>query len=155
MIFVKTNNVEETVKLGELLGSFAQKGDCICLDGDLGAGKTHLTKGIAIGLGIDEEITSPTFTIVQEYESSLPLFHFDWYRLADEDELYAMGFSDYGRRGGVMVIEWAYNIPSALPKDYLHIRISYGESEDERVLCFEANGKRAQELAKIAAEKIR
>ena len=149
-----TKSVEETIGVGRWAGMLAKAGCCICLDGDLGSGKTHLTKGIALGLGVDEAITSPTFTIVQEYESHLPLFHFDWYRLEDEEELFAMGFSDYLRRDGVMVIEWAEHIASALPSDRLHIRLSYGEKENERILSMESFGKTSSKLLQGLKAKL-
>ena len=84
--------VEETYKIGELLGTLVSPGDIICLIGDLGTGKTHLTKGIANGLGIEDHVTSPTFTIVNEYTGRLKLYHFDVYRVNDPDEIEAIGF---------------------------------------------------------------
>lgn len=143
---IKTNHVDRTVMIGKLLGSLLQNGDCICLDGDLGAGKTHLTKGIALGLGISEDITSPTFTIVQEYDAAIKLFHFDVYRLSDEQELYEIGFSDYLNREGALVIEWASNVNSLLPKDRLDIQLSYTSQPDERILDIKANGVQSEIL---------
>ena len=91
---------------------------------------------------------------MQEYESHLPLFHFDWYRLEDEEELFAMGFSDYLRRDGVMVIEWAEHIAFALPLDRLHIRLSYGEKENERILSMESFGKTSLKLLQGLKAKL-
>ena len=103
-----TESVEETLRLGELIGSILKPGDVIAMDGDLGAGKTHFTYGIAKALGIDEYITSPTFTIVNEYHNGkYPLFHFDVYRLCDSDELYDIGYDDYVSQNGIIVIEWS------------------------------------------------
>ena len=116
------NNVEETTKIGEQIGKLLNSGDIICLTGDLGTGKTHISKGIAQGLGVTEYITSPTFTIVNEYDSGrLKLYHFDVYRVSDPDEIYAIGFDDYIFSEGVSLIEWANYIEEILPKDYIHI----------------------------------
>lgn len=102
----------ETTQLGIRLGEILQAGDVVLLTGDLGAGKTHFTGGIAAAMGITEYITSPTFTVVNEYAGTrLPLIHFDIYRLGSYDELFEIGFEDYLERGGVCVIEWADLIP--------------------------------------------
>ena len=104
MIF-EVNSIEETKAIGYNLGKALNSGDIICLTGDLGTGKTHITKGIAEGLEINEPITSPTFTIVNEYHSGrLTLFHFDVYRVNDPDEIYAIGFDDYIFSDGVSII---------------------------------------------------
>ncbi len=109
-------------------------GDVVALTGDLGAGKTALAKAIAEGLGVRSVITSPTFTIVQEYDDGrLPLFHFDVYRVSDEEELFEIGFEGYLHRGGVCLIEWADLIPDLLPEDAKHVRMSFGEDENERI----------------------
>ena len=106
----------------------------IALTGDLGAGKTTLTKEIAKGLGVTENVTSPTFTIVCEYTSGrLPLFHFDLYRIGSWEEAFEAGLEEYFGRGGVCVIEWADRVPELIPEDALVIDISYGEEEDERI----------------------
>jgi tRNA threonylcarbamoyladenosine biosynthesis protein TsaE len=119
------NNVEDTVEIGKQLGERVKPGDIICINGDLGAGKTHFTKGIALGLGVSENITSPTFTIVNEYESGrLKLFHFDVYRVNDPDEIDNIGFDEYIFSNGVSVIEWANYIDELIPKDYIDINIS-------------------------------
>jgi len=126
------NSLEETTKIGYLLGELVQPGDIICLTGDLGTGKTHITKGIAKGLGIEEYITSPTFTIVNEYDSGrLKFYHFDVYRVSDPDEIYAIGFDEYIFSEGVSVIEWANYIEEILPKEYLHIYIEKDLSKGE------------------------
>lgn len=131
MIF-EVNSIEETKAIGYNLGKALNSGDIICLTGDLGTGKTHITKGIAEGLEINEPITSPTFTIVNEYHSGrLTLFHFDVYRVNDPDEIYAIGFDDYIFSDGVSIIEWANYIEEILPKDYIHIFIEKNLSKDE------------------------
>lgn len=128
----EVNNIEETTKLGKELGKILNPGDIICLTGDLGTGKTHITKGISEGLGITDNITSPTFTIVNEYNSGrLKLYHFDVYRVSDPDEIYAIGFDDYIFGDGVSIIEWANYIEEILPKEYLHIYITKDLSKGE------------------------
>jgi len=122
MEFIVTT-VDETYIIGKLIGSLVNSGDIICLIGDLGTGKTHLTKGIAKGLGIEDLITSPTFTIVNEYTGRLKLYHFDVYRVNDPDEIEAIGFDDYIFSDGVSVIEWANYIQELIPPNNLTITI--------------------------------
>lgn len=139
------NSVAETTQLGIKLGKLLNAGDIICLTGDLGTGKTHITKGIAKGLCIDDNITSPTFTIVNEYDSGrLKLNHFDVYRVSDPDEVYAIGFDDYIFSDAVSVIEWANYIEEILPKDLLHIYIEkdLAKGEDYRKITFTPYGER-------------
>lgn len=125
---------QEVMEYGMRLGREAVAGQVIALTGDLGAGKTTLTKAIAAGLGISETITSPTFTIVKEYRSGrLPLFHFDVYRIGDLDEMYELGYEEYFFGEGVCVIEWADLIDELIPEDALRISIAYGGSEGERI----------------------
>ncbi len=116
--------------LGERIARALPRGGFVALYGDLGAGKTVLCRGAGRALGLDH-LSSPTFTIVQEYPTVPPLFHFDAYRLADEDELYAMGFEDYLDRGGLILMEWADRVPLALPRERLDIEI-VGSGADER-----------------------
>lgn len=118
-----TNNVADTLNLGEKIGSLVCPGDIICINGDLGTGKTHLTKGIAKGLSIDEHITSPTFNIVNEYQGRLKFYHFDVYRVNDPDEIYAIGFDEYIFSDGVSVIEWSSYIKELIPKEHIDINI--------------------------------
>ncbi|MBQ9060970.1 MAG: tRNA (adenosine(37)-N6)-threonylcarbamoyltransferase complex ATPase subunit type 1 TsaE [Firmicutes bacterium] len=125
---------QEVTEYGIRLGREARPGQVIALTGDLGAGKTTLTKAIAKGLGVSEMITSPTFTIVKEYRSGrLPLFHFDVYRIGDIDEMYELGYEEYFFGDGVCVIEWADLIEELIPEDALRISIAYGSSEEERI----------------------
>lgn len=110
-----TNSPEETEELGERLGRALSPGDVVAFTGDLGAGKTAFTRGIARGLGIGDRVTSPTFAIVNEYEGGrLPLFHFDMYRLTSSDELFDIGWEDYLARGGVCAVEWSENVTEAM-----------------------------------------
>ncbi|WP_294372218.1 tRNA (adenosine(37)-N6)-threonylcarbamoyltransferase complex ATPase subunit type 1 TsaE [uncultured Clostridium sp.] len=126
------NSVDETTQLGIKLGKLLNPGDIVCLTGDLGTGKTHITKGIAQGLEITDTITSPTFTIVNEYDTGrLKLNHFDVYRVSDPDEVYAIGFDDYIFSDAVSVIEWANYIEEILPEDLLHIYIEKDLSKGE------------------------
>lgn len=122
MTFV-INNVADTLHLGEELGKLVNKGDIICLDGDLGTGKTHFTKGIAKGLKIDDYITSPTFNIVNEYQGRLKLYHFDVYRVNDPDEIYAIGFDEYIFSDAVSVIEWSNYIEDLIPEERINVTI--------------------------------
>lgn len=117
-----------------MLAAELEAGDVIALTGDLGAGKTTLAKAIAKGLGVEETLTSPTFTILQEYESGrLPLYHFDVYRVHSEEELFEIGMEDYFYRSGVCLIEWADLIEDLLPENRRTIKISRGENESERI----------------------
>ena len=121
---IETNSADETFETGRLLGQKAAAGQVYCLNGDLGVGKTVFTKGFACGLGIDEPVSSPTFTILQEYESGrLPFYHFDVYRIADVEEMDEIGFDDYIEGDGVCLIEWANLIKEILPKDPIFISI--------------------------------
>ena len=110
-----TRSAEETEKLGRELAKQLLPGDVIAYTGDLGAGKTAFTRGLAAGLGIEGPVTSPTYTIVNEYLTGrLPLFHFDMYRLSSSDELFDIGWEDYLGRGGVCAVEWSENVDDAL-----------------------------------------
>ena len=131
---LKQKNERETMRFGRRLAESAKPGTVIALTGDLGAGKTTLTKAIAAGLGVQETVTSPTFTIVREYRSGrLPLFHFDVYRVGDIEEMYELGYEEYFYDGGVCVVEWADLIEEILPEDAVKIHITYGENEEERI----------------------
>ncbi len=124
---------KETEKLGEAMGRAAVPGTVIALIGDLGTGKTTLTKSIARGLGVTETVTSPTFNIIREYRSGrIPLFHFDVYRIADPEEMYELGYEEYFYGDGVCVVEWADLIEELLPEDAVIIRIDRGAGEEER-----------------------
>ena len=119
-------NEESTKKIGEIIGEKLFNGAILCLNGDLGAGKTTLTKSIAKALKIDEDITSPTFTIVNEYtEASIPLYHFDVYRIGEAYEMYDIGFDEYINSDGICIIEWSSIIRDILPKERLEINLNY------------------------------
>lgn len=127
-------NEEETKKFGEKLCEKLTAGSIVALTGDLGTGKTTLTKAIAAGLGVTDVITSPTFNIIKQYDSGrLPLYHFDVYRIGDVDEMYEIGYEEYFFGDGVCVIEWADLIEEIIPDDAVRIEIEYGEKEGERI----------------------
>ena len=133
-----SSSPEETEELGCRLGRCLAPGSVVAYTGDLGAGKTAFTRGLARGLGIGERITSPTFTIVNEYEGGrLPLFHFDMYRLGSSEELFDIGWEDYLARGGVCAVEWSENVSDALDPDTIRVDIRRGETENQRVITLE------------------
>ena len=133
-----TNSPEETEALGEMLAGRLEPGTVIAFTGDLGAGKTAFVRGLARGLGIAERVTSPTFTIVNEYEGGrLPLFHFDMYRLGSADELFDIGWEDYLARGGVCAVEWSENVSDALEEGCLRVDIRRGERDNQRRITIE------------------
>ena len=130
-----TTGEGETVKKGKELGSALKAGDIVALYGDLGAGKTAFTRGIAAGLGIKAHVSSPTFTIVNEYPGKIPLFHFDLYRLADEAELFDIGWHDYLERGGVCVIEWSEKAATAMPPEAVTVNIEIIDGDTRGISC--------------------
>lgn len=128
-----TETPEQTECVGRALAAQLRAGDVIACFGGLGAGKTALTRGIASGLGVTDAVTSPTYTIVNEYLSGrMPLFHFDMYRLASSDELFDIGWEDYLRRGGVCVVEWSENVADAL-EDPIVVRIEHTGGDGRRI----------------------
>ena len=129
---MRTNSPAETRLLGECLAHLLQPGDVLLMLGDLGAGKSELTRGIAKGLGVTSTVASPSFTILNVYdEGRVPLYHFDWYRLNDVEELYEMGMEEYLGGDGVAVVEWPSQCPEAIPETCLEVRIT-PVSETER-----------------------
>jgi tRNA threonylcarbamoyladenosine biosynthesis protein TsaE len=131
--------VEETLKFAKELGERLTAGDVITLEGDLGAGKTTFTKGLAKGLGIKRTVNSPTFTIIKEYHGNMPLYHMDVYRLKDSME--DLGFDEYFNGEGVTVVEWAHLIEDQLPSDLLTIQLKLIDDE-QRELVFKPIGER-------------
>ena len=130
---VTTSAAAETVALGQRLGALASAGDLICLWGDLGAGKTQLAKGIALGLGISDTVNSPTFVLMSEYAGRLPLFHVDLYRLADAADALAGGVVDERQTDGVTVVEWPDRMGPVLPAARLDVRIDGTGDEPRRI----------------------
>ena len=126
-----THSREETAALGGRLADALKTGRVVAFTGDLGAGKTAFVSGMARALGVEERVTSPTFTIVNEYEGGrLPLFHFDMYRLGGADELFHIGWEDYLSRGGVCAVEWSERVESALPENTVTVTIARCPQED-------------------------
>ena len=133
---VTTHSEEETEALGERLAKCLRAGAVVALYGDLGAGKTAFVRGMARGLEIEETVSSPTFTIVNEYPGDPALFHFDMYRLKNAEELYGIGWEDYLDRNGICVVEWSERIEEALPEDAVRVRIER-RSDTERTIRVE------------------
>ena len=125
-----SHSEEETEQLGERLGQALSPGAVVAYTCGLGMGKTAFTRGLARGLGCTERVTSPTFTLVNEYPGRIPLFHFDVYRLSGSDALYDIGWDDYLDRGGVCAVEWSENIADALPEDTVFVRLRRCEAHD-------------------------
>ena len=139
---IYSQNEEELISIGQKLGRLLDSGDIIVLSGDLGSGKTTLTKGIAKGLDISQMIKSPTYTIVREYEGRLPLYHLDVYRI--EGDADSIDLDEFLFGGGVTVIEWGHLLGDALPDTYLELEIL--KEGDGRRLHFQAKGLRAEKL---------
>lgn len=137
-----SHNEDELMAWGEKLGALLQKQDVLILTGDLGAGKTTFTKGLARGLGIKQMIKSPTYTIVREYDGRLPLYHLDVYRIGEDPD--SIDLDDFLFGDGVTVIEWGELLGASLPSDYLTLTIL--RKNDGRELVFDAKGRRAENL---------
>lgn len=137
-----SHNEDELMAWGEKLGALLQKQDVLILTGDLGAGKTTFTKGLARGLGIKQMIKSPTYTIVREYDGRLPLYHLDVYRIGEDPD--SIDLDDFLFGDGVTVIEWGELLGDSLPSDYLKLTIL--RKSDGRELIFDAKGHRAENL---------
>jgi tRNA threonylcarbamoyladenosine biosynthesis protein TsaE len=122
----ESNSVEETIAHGKEFAKSLKPGDIVCLEGDLGAGKTHFVKGMASQFGIEKDkVSSPTFTLINEYEADIPIFHFDCYRLKNEDEALEIGIEEYLFGDGVSVIEWSSKIENLIPEDSIRIEIKH------------------------------
>lgn len=147
MTEIRTQSAAETFAVGVRLGRLLESGDFIALIGNLGAGKTQFTKGLAVGLGIqpDEPVTSPTYTLLNLHEGRLPLYHFDLYRLASEDDVLAIGYEEYADAAGICVVEWAERLGNLIPDDHLKVYFSVHDV-DIRLIRFEPAGTRADEL---------
>ena len=136
-----TNSPEETENVGAALAGRLPAGSVVAFTGDLGAGKTAFVRGMARGLGITGRVTSPTFTIVNEYEGGrLPLFHFDMYRLGSADELFDIGWEDYLGRGGVCAVEWSERVGEALEPGCIRVDIHRGDGDGQRIITITGEG---------------
>lgn len=140
MYVTKIPTPEDMRRLGACLGRLLRPGDVVCLAGELGAGKTTLAQGIAVGLGVEAPVTSPTFTIIHEYQGRIPFYHVDAYRLESHEELEDLGLEEYLYSGGVTVIEWADRVASLLPDEYLEVEIQPLESGEGRLVTVRAVG---------------
>jgi tRNA threonylcarbamoyladenosine biosynthesis protein TsaE len=152
VLTIVTRSVAETVALGERLGNLASAGDFIALSGELGSGKTHFTRGVAAGLGVDLSvpITSPTYTLMNVYDGRLTLRHFDLYRLAGDQDAAELGFEDYFYGGDVCVVEWAERLHGLLPEERITVSfLSLGE--DVRSMTFVPCGARYEQMIKAIA----
>ena len=129
-----SHSPEETEHIGEMLGRRLRPGTVVAYRGGLGMGKTAFTRGLARGLGCAGRVTSPTFTIVNEYDGATPQFHFDMYRLGSSDELFDIGWEDYLTRGGVCAVEWSERVDDAMPADTLWVDIARGTDESDRII---------------------
>lgn len=152
-IQIQINNLDDTLKLGTLLGRLAGPGDVICLDGDLGAGKTALSQAIARGLGVPETcyVTSPSFAILHEYQGRIPMYHMDFYRLQDSGEVEDLGFDEYFYLAGLTVIEWSIRAVDLLPDERLILVIT--QSDDlSRTVTLKGTQKYSDVLRRISRE---
>ncbi len=150
MLEFVTRSSEETFNIGKALGKLLKQGDVIAFFGELGAGKTVFAQGIAQGIDVKEYVTSPTFTIINEYQGALPLYHFDVYRLEEPEELLELGYEEYFYGEGITVIEWAEKITDYLPPDYMAVyiyKVNNANNEDnifdpeKRCINFQPRGK--------------
>ena len=133
-----THSPAETEALGARLAEALDAGRVVAFTGDLGAGKTAFVSGMARALGVEDRVTSPTFTIVNEYEGGrLPLFHFDMYRLGDADELFHIGWEDYLARGGICAVEWSENVAEAIEPDAVRVSIVRGDGDSDRMITID------------------
>jgi tRNA threonylcarbamoyladenosine biosynthesis protein TsaE len=133
---ITTHSPEETIALGKKIGARLRGGDVIAFRGDLGAGKTTMTRGIAVGMGLPDEVTSPTFALLNEYreEGVTPLCHFDMYRIGSSEELDAVGFYDCLEEGCAVAVEWSENIEDALPEDTVFIELKRIDDDTREII---------------------
>ena len=148
LLKISTKSPEETEEVGYNIGKLLNGGEIICMVGDLGAGKTTMTKSLARGLEIEDYITSPTFTIVNEYEGRLKLYHFDVYRIGDIEEMYDLGYEEYFYSDGVCIIEWSNLIEDILPKERITIEIKRGIDDNTRDIIIDGTGQKYEDLIK-------
>ena len=151
---ITTSSAKETQGLAASLSAFLVAGDVMSLCGDLGAGKTCFTQGLARSLGIRERITSPTFNLIKEYKNTLPLYHFDIYRLNTPDELYDLGYEEYFFGDGITVIEWGDKILSLLPEAYLRIEFKRLTDDNARELVISYKGARWEKVVEKWMQEV-
>lgn len=136
MLEIKSNSYKKTEQIGETFAKLLHGKEFIALFGDLGAGKTAFTRGICRGLNVTNNVCSPTFAILNEYQGKYKIFHFDMYRIKSIEDLYSTGYFDYFNEG-IFIIEWSENILNFLPKNAIKITIKYGKGDNDRVFTFE------------------
>lgn len=146
MLTCVTHSPEETAHLAGTIGKIIREGTVICLDGELGVGKTLFVRAIARTLGVESDVTSPTFNLMNIYDAACPIVHFDLYRITSEEELEDIGFYEYAEATeGIVLIEWAEKFPDAMPADHLSVRIE-ALNDEERQFTFVAKGKKSRAL---------
>lgn len=156
MTTLRTSSPAQTEETGRLLGKLLTPGDIICLSGDLGAGKTVLARGVARGLGVAGPVTSPTFTLINEYDGRLPFYHLDVYRLGGEGEMADLGYEEYFYGAGVTLVEWAERVAGVLPGERLEILIRGSLNDPEkREITFLPRGGRYRRLVKELTALVR
>ncbi|MDD2499165.1 MAG: tRNA (adenosine(37)-N6)-threonylcarbamoyltransferase complex ATPase subunit type 1 TsaE [Desulfitobacteriaceae bacterium] len=149
MFTIQTYSPQETIALAKRFAAYLNPGTIIALSGELGAGKTVFAKGVAIGLGINEHITSPTFTIINEYDGEIPFYHMDTYRLSDESEALDIGVDEYFNYSGIVLVEWPEQIETLLPAECIRVNIKKGWQDDGReyrIIEFTAKGHKLEKL---------
>jgi tRNA threonylcarbamoyladenosine biosynthesis protein TsaE len=152
----RTDSVDATRDLGAVLAGLVEAGDLVLLAGELGAGKTAFTQGFGRGLGIEDRITSPTFTLAREYEGGrLLLHHLDVYRLEQLEEILDIGLPELLDDGGVTLVEWGDVVAPGLPQDYLEIRLAFGDGDDDRLVTVRPTGSRWQARQRVLGDVIR
>ena len=152
-LVLRSHSARETARIGSALGQYAEAGDVFLLSGELGAGKTCLTQGIAKGMGIDEYVRSPTFVLVSVHQGRLPLYHIDIYRLDEVAEVVDLGLEEYLAGDGVSVIEWASKALEVFPQPYMLVTLTY-EGENERLIQLEAMGERYESLLSQVEKRL-
>ena len=146
MLTCVTHSPEETAHLAGTIGKIIREGTVICLDGELGVGKTLFVRALARTLGVESDVTSPTFNLMNMYEAACPIVHFDLYRITSEEELEDIGFFEYAEATeGIVLIEWAEKFPNAIPADHLSVRIDALDAE-KRKFTFIAAGEKSEAL---------
>jgi len=153
MLQFKTISPEETFAFGQHLAKVLGPNQVVCLAGNLGAGKTLLVQGLARALGIEDVVNSPTFTILNVYEASFPIYHFDLYRLDYAEELFDVGFYEYTAAHGLAIIEWPDKFPEHLPDEYLWIDVLTNENSNERIIKVRACGRIYEAICEELKEK--
>lgn len=148
---LRINNLKDTECIGKIIGRYLEKGTVLCLDGDLGVGKTALTQFIAKEFGVNEYITSPTFNIIKEYEGKLPFYHMDVYRIDLEDDMYDLGYDEYIYSEGVTIIEWSHKIIGILPDERINIEIQRLD-DTRRIITINGKGRVYEKIAEELKE---